>query len=143
MLFRGNRADHSPCILLRRCFKLAMFSGQHLYDVVHDFTAFFDVGHFASAEHHSYLHLVFMFQETQSLFDFEINIVLSGFRPKSDFFRLGLMRLVLISLLALFVFVFAKVHYAANRRAFVGCNLYQIESIISGLIDSIFGCDDS
>lgn len=120
-----------------------MFFGQHRNDVVHDFTALFDVSHFPTTEHDGDLNFIFVFQKADRLFDFEIDIVLSGFGTDTDFFGLGLVRLVFVGFLALFVFVLSKVHNTADRWAFIGCDFNEIQSLVASLIKCVFGWNDS
>ena len=138
-----NRTNHPPSILLRGRFKFTVLGRQHFNDVIHHLAAFFDMGHFAAPKHDGHLDFVLVSEETKGLFDFKVDVMLACLGTKPNFFGLRLMRLVFVSLLALFVFVLAEVHDPADGRAFIGCNLNQIETVISGSIDSIFGCNNS
>ena len=136
-------AHHLSCLLIRRAFHFSVF-GQLLNNTFHHFSTLFDMGHFPSSKHYGYLNLVTMFQKTDRLFDFEVDIMLTRLGPQANFFQLGLMLLaIFLSTLALFVFEFAKVHDPAHRRLGLGCNFDQIKPQFLGFLKSYFRRYDS
>ena len=85
-----------------------------------------------------------MLQKANRLFDFKVNIVLPGLGPQTDFLEFGLMLLaILLSPLALLVFVLTEIHDPANGWLGLGCNFYQIQSLIPSFGQSVLGGNDS
>ena len=106
--------------------------------MLHHFAALFDMGHFASAEHHGDLHFIFVIEKTDRLFHFKVDIVLTGFGAKPNFLELGLMSLVLGRLFAAIVSELSVVHDATYGRLRIGSDLNQIQSIFFGFFKCLF-----
>lgn len=93
-LERSDRADHFPRLLRRPILDFSEF-GKLCNDAFHHFSAFFDVGHFAAPEKHGHLNLVIVLEKANCFLDLEVDVVLAGFWPDTNLFKLGLMSLVL------------------------------------------------
>jgi hypothetical protein len=139
-LLGPKNCQHPLTLLLRLLFEFSVFR-KSLDDVFHHLSTFVDVSHFATMEDYHDLDFVLVLQETDSLADFGINIVLTSFRAKSNFLGLGLMALP-ACLLASLIFVLAEIHDSANGWFFVWSDLDKIETGITSAIERFIGSDN-
>jgi len=104
-----------------------MFS-ELLNHLLHHATSFLDMGHFASAKHYGHLDFIAVFEKSDGLFYFEINVVLPGFGPQSNFFQFrSVLLAAFLGPFALFIFKLPKIHDAANRWFCFRRNLDEIQ----------------
>jgi len=140
-LFWAENRQHAFALLLRLLLKLPVL-GKCFENIFHDASTFVDMCHFATVKDHHHLDFIFMLQETDRLSDFRIDIVLAGFRSKTNFFSLGLVALT-ASLLTLLVLILAEIPDSTNRRIFIWSDFYKIKTGISSSIKSFVCRDDS
>lgn len=127
---RYGRHDAAAHLLGWR-FELAHFR-QEFDHLSHDSVPFFDVSHFTPFELDRYLDFVFVLQEADRLLDLEFNIMVTSLWSQANFLRLGVVRLVLVLLLALLVLVLSIVHDAAHRRLSARGHFYKIQARFPG-----------
>ncbi len=142
-LLRSHGGDHASTVLSRLRFYLSELDqvGNHSF---HDFPSFFDVGHFTAAEDNGNLHFIFVLEEASSLSNLRIDIVLTGFWSKTNFFGLRLMSVSAVVFLFVFlVLIFAEVHDSTNRRLFVWSHFDEVQSSIACSVKSFVRADDS
>jgi len=140
-LLGSQRSDDLLALLKRWLLELGELR-QIVNHMFHHTTAFVDVGHFTTSEHHSDHNLVFVLQEANRLAHFRFNIVIASLGPQTDFFGLRLVSL-LSGLFIFLVLVLAEVHDSAHRWSFVRSDFHQIQPSFSSSIESVFDSDDS
>ena len=138
---RRDHANDASAMLLWRCFHFANFA-QRLDHHLHDLAAFFDVGHFTTAEQHADLHFVLVLEKFLSLPDLGADVFLTRFGPQPNFLGLGV-SLTRVLFLVLVVLVFAVIHDAANRRPLIGRYFDKIQARVASPFESFLGRNDS
>ncbi len=78
-LLWSENCQHPLSLLLRLLFKFSVF-GKSLDHVLHHFSTFVDVSHFAAMEDNHDLYFVLVLQKANRLADFGIDIVLASLR---------------------------------------------------------------
>ena len=110
-------------------------------DVLHYFTALFDMSHLATTEQDSHLNLVVVLKKANRLLYLKLNIVLARFRSNANLFKLRLMLFAFRSPLTLVVLELSIVHDAANRWFRFGRDLDEIKPVFASLFKCV-GCRD-
>ena len=75
-----------------------------------------------------------MLQETDRLLDFEIDVVLAGFRTQANLLQFGVMLFALRVLFTLLVLELAVVHDSANWGFGFRRHFHQVQSRVAGIL---------
>lgn len=129
-------------MLGRWIFDFAVFE-KPFYHAFDHASSFIDVGDFPTTKDNRDLHTIFVRQKLDGLFDLKVDIVRTRFGAQTNLFGLCVVRVTLGLLFVLLVFVFAVIHYSANRRFFIGSYLHQIESTFFGDVQRFFGWNNA
>ena len=139
---RSDRTHHSSRLLGRPAFDFAVLF-ELRDDVLHHFAALFDMSHLATTELNGDLHLIVVFEKSNRLLDFEVNIVLARLGAHTDLFQLCLMLLTLGRTLTFVVLELTIVHDSADWWFRFWGHFDEVESQVLRFGQCVSGGDDT